>query len=405
MKIALSKTNRVLCLAAIILTNIAVMADLVIIPIISRLYRAFPGQTQIVNYIVSGPMLIIVGSSLLTPLLLRKFRKKTVIVAGALIFTVGAVCGAMLDDALFIAAMRTLVGVGTGLVNVVAVSLIADLYGDEKTRAKITGYYNASMSFIGMAFSFASGWIAEAGTWQDSFKCFWAAIPMTVLLLLFVPGFQDDGQTPETTRQRNAGVVREALGWRYWIMAASWLVMNIIFGATVLYFLSAYIVENNIGDSAFTGIAAAVKSIVGFLISLVFGVIYGRLKRQTTTVCCVVSALCIGIMIAVPSAFSALVVATIAGCAYKVMFSYMYVHGFEIVPASRIDDTVAITTAVYGVGSFASTYFATFLMKAMNTESATKTFSVSAAIFIILAFVEIVTSVREKRIFRNPTNG
>jgi MFS family permease len=148
-------------------------------------------------------MLIIVGSSLLTPLLLRKFRKKTVIVAGALVFTIGAVCGVMLDDALFIAVMRTLVGIGSGVVNVVAVSLIADLYGDEKARAKIIGYYNASMSFIGMAFSVVSGWIAAAGTWQDSFRCFWAAVPMTVLLILFVPGFQDDGQTPKTTQKRS----------------------------------------------------------------------------------------------------------------------------------------------------------------------------------------------------------
>jgi MFS family permease len=171
------------------------------------------------------------------------------------------------------------------------------------------------------------------------------------------------------------------------------------------YFLSAYIVENNIGDSAFTGMAASAKSIVGFLVSLVFGVIYGKLKRQTTTVCCVISAVCIGIMIAAPSAFSALVVATIAGCAYKVMFSYMYVHGFEIAPANRIDDAVAITTAVYGIGSFASAYFATFLMKAMHTDSATKTFTVSVIIFVILAFVEIATSIREKRMFPNPVNG
>jgi MFS family permease len=397
MKVEMSKTKQILCLVAIMLTNIAVMADLVIIPVISNIYRAFPDDMQIVNYIISGPMLVIVGSSLLATFLLRVFSKKTVIVAGGVIFTVGAVAGVAINNVFFIALMRTLVGVGAGLVNVVAVALIADIYDDKTVRAKMTGYYNASMSFIGMAFSYISGILAKDGVWQESFKCYWAAFPMLIMLIIFIPSIKRE--TIEETGGNAANrekTPKEPFGWRYWVMAASWLVMNIIFGATVLYYLSAYIVENNLGDSSFTGLAASVKSIVGLLMGLGFGFIYSKLKRQTNTVCCLVSAVCLVIMVAAPSPISALVVGTIAGCAYKVAFSYEYVHGFEIVPVSRIDDAVAVTTAVYGIGSFASTYFVTLLMGIMKTQKATGTWAVPIVIFVLLAAVELITSIKEK---------
>jgi MFS family permease len=378
------------------LTNVAVMADLVIIPIISNLYRTFPDQMSIVNYIVSGPMLVIVGASLLATVLLKKLSKKTVIVIGGIVFAMGALFGVLIENAIFMAVMRSLVGIGAGFVNVVAVSLIADIYEDENTRAKITGYYNASMSFIGMTFSYVSGILAQAGVWRNSFKCYWVAVPMAFMLILFIPSIKMTDNIVER-RERAVTTIKESFGWRYWFMAISWFVMNVIFGATVLYYLSAYIVENSLGDSAFTGLAASVKSIVGFLIGLGFGFIYSKIKRQTNAICCLVSAVCLFIMIISPSKFSALVLATIAGCAYKVAFSYAYVHGFEIVPISRIDDAVAVTTAVYGIGSFISTYFVTLLMKIMNTEVVTKTFIVSAVIFVILAFIEILISIKEKR--------
>jgi MFS family permease len=396
MKVEMSKPKQILCLIAIMLTNIAVMADLVIIPIISNLYRAYPEHMQVVNYIVSGPMLIVVGASLLATLLLRKFSKKAVIVTGGVLFTVGAVLGIALENVWYVAAMRTLAGIGMGFVNVVAVGLIADIYEDESVRAKMTGYYNASMSFFGMVFSYASGILARNDGWQASFKCYWSAFPMLIMLIIFVPSIRKSDE-PEIKTRKTQKEAKAPFGWRYWSMAVSWLIMNIIFGATVLYFLSMYIVENNLGDSSFTGLAASVKSIVGLLAGVVFGFIYSKLKRQTNTICCLVSAVCLIIMIAAPSVVSVLVAGTIAGCAYKVAFSYEYVHGFEIVPPSRIDDAVAVTTAVYGIGSFASTYFGTWLMGVMRTDRATQTWIVPVIIFVALGVVEIITSRIEKK--------
>ncbi len=406
MKLEMSPTKRVLCLIAIMFTSVAVMVDLAIIPIISDLYKNFGDQMSLVNFIVSGPQIIIVLASLLTTLLMRKVNKKTLLIVSGVIFTVGAVAGIAIVDPTYIAIMRALVGLGAGILNVVAVSMIADLYEDGKTRAKITGYYNAALSLVGMVFSYAGGWLAVAFGWTSVWNIYWLAIPMLVFIILFVPSIRpaDSSELADNASSSDADAdaagadkpAKESLGWRYWVMEICWFALNVVFGATVLYFLSSYITENSLGDAAFSGTAAAVKSIVGFLICFAYGWISSKLGRQTNTVSCLIAAACMVVLIIWPSQFNVIVLMTLAGCCYKISFSYAYSHGFEIVPTSRTDDATAITTAVYGLGSFASTYYATWIMGVMGTELVTPTWIVAAVVMVAISVVEFVTSRIEK---------
>ena len=182
MSLEMSKSKKTLAVIAIMATALAVMADLAINPVIGLLYQSYPDSMGYINYFISGPMLIVVIASLLTGVVLRKVNKRTVMIAGGVIFAVGAVLGVLVDNFLYMCVMRTLVGVGSGVVNVVAVALIADIYEDETKRAKITGYYNAALSLVGMIFSYIAGILAASGVWQNVFKIYWSAVPMLSLI-------------------------------------------------------------------------------------------------------------------------------------------------------------------------------------------------------------------------------
>ncbi|MEG0377527.1 MAG: MFS transporter [Eubacterium sp.] len=398
MSIEMSPTKKILAVIAIMTTAIAVMADLAINPVIGLLYQNYPDAMGYVNYFVSGPMLIVVIASLLTGLVLKKVNKRIVMISGGVIFAIGAILGVASDDFLFMCIMRTLVGIGAGVVNVVAVALIADLYEDETKRAKITGYYNAALSLVGVIFSYTAGILAAGGVWQSVFKVYWSAVPMVILLILFIPSIKPGSQRTESEKTEVSGK-KEGLGWRFWWMSFGWFVMNIVLGGTVLYYLSSYIIENGIGGTELAGISASVKSLVGFGLCLCFGFVYGKLKRQTITLCYLLAAISLLLLMLFPSVTMVLVVGTLGGCTYKYASSYAYSHGFVIVPKSRYDDSVSITTAVYGIGSFISTYYATWLTTIMHTERFVDTWSVSAAILGILFIAEIVISIIEKKKF------
>ena len=145
-----------------------------------------------VNYIVSGPALIIVLTSLLASFLCKRLDKKIVLIIGGVFFTVGSILGVMVLDPYYMAFMRTLVGIGAGIEQVVAVSMIADVYEDENERAKVTGAYNATMSVVGIAYSYLAGVLANGGVWKNAFMCYWAAIPMLIFLFVFVTSVKPD---------------------------------------------------------------------------------------------------------------------------------------------------------------------------------------------------------------------
>lgn len=394
MSAQLSKTKRILAIAAIFFSTLAVMADLVITPVIGMIYGYYPDNMSAVNYIVSGPMLVLVIASLLTPYLTRHMDKKVVFTGATVIFSIGAIFGVAVDNPLFICFTRTLVGIGEGVINTVGMSYIADLYTDPKDRNRISGYYNAAQSLAGMVLSYAAGSLAAGGVWLEVYKLYWLAIPMLVMVILFVPSVKPQ-KAADVQKQEKAK--KEPMGWRYWFMSACFLIMNITLGATVLYYLSSYIFEHNLGDSSFTGLATAVKSVVGILVGLGYGWIVSKCGRYTSTVSYVTYALTLVILILLPSKFVALVVGTICGLTYKVLMSYNYAHGFAIVPASRIDDASSITTAVYGVGSFACTYFATWLMGVMHTDLVTPTWWVSVAITAVVIVADLIAAAKEKK--------
>lgn len=168
MSVQISKTKRMLALIAILFSSVVVMADLVMVPVIGQIYGYYPQNMNAVNYIVSGPALVLLVASLATPLLTRKIDKKIVFIIGAASFAVGAVLGVAIDDPYYICFTRTLVGVGEGMVNVIGVAYIADLYEDAKTRARINGFYSAALSLAGMIFSYFAGILGTRAGWPPT---------------------------------------------------------------------------------------------------------------------------------------------------------------------------------------------------------------------------------------------
>lgn len=395
MKLEMSKTKRTLALIAILFSNVCVMADLAITPVIGQIYGYYPDNINGVNYIVSGPMLVLVVASLATPLLFQVMDKKIVFIIGSVFFAVGAVFGVLTDQIFYVCATRTLVGIGEGMVNVVGVAYISDLYEDQKDRARINGFYSAAMSLAGMVFSYFGGILGTSG-WLNTYKIYYVtAIPMLILVILFIPGVKTKaGQAQKDIKKGTEK--KEKLGWKYWEMSFCFLVMNIALGATVLYYISTYVIEMGIGDSVVSGYAASLKSLFGFLIGLGFGWIMGKLKRWTITLSYLIAGVTILLMIFMPSTWMLYIIGTIAGLTYKIAMPFNYSHSYEIVPASRTDDAVSITTAVYGLGSFLSTYCAGWLVQGMKSETYTGTWTIWAVIMLALFVIDVIAVLKEK---------
>lgn len=386
MKESLSKSRRILFLIAVMLSNIAVMGDMVIYPITNSLYQTFPESGGVVNYILSGPPLLLLLMSLATPLLLRYTTKRKLLILGSLLFTIGSVCGVLFVNAAWMAAMRSLVGIGQGIINVCAVALIGEVYVEEKLRSRYIGFFNASMNVVGMIFASLAGVLASTYKWESVFLLYLSSIPMLVMVILFVPelGKEEGGQQADAA----AGKEKQKFGMDFWEMILTFFLLDTLCMVSS-YFMSVYVSENALGTETLTGTATSLGQIASFLLAMVFGQIFMKLKRGTSILGFAMGIVAFGGWYLLEGPMVVYLVYIVQCMAYLLIFTYCYAQAPSLVPASRVDMAIGIVTATYGIASFVSTYVVTLVMDLMGTDRFSDTLIVWALIAVLTFVIDL----------------
>ena len=125
----LTKGRMVLALAALFLSSMCTLGDLVVNPIVANLYEVFANDPEwLINFGITGPALVGLPFGLLAGLLCDRIDKKWVMVAGFAIFTVSAVFGAQENIYAFVTLRCFATGVGWGITNTAALSILADMF-------------------------------------------------------------------------------------------------------------------------------------------------------------------------------------------------------------------------------------------------------------------------------------
>lgn len=389
----LGKGKMILFLIALFLTNVAVMSDMVIIPAIANMYEVFGDSINMVNFIISGPALIVVFSSLLCGKLMQYFSKKTLLIFSYGLFAVASILGVFIESALYMAVMRGLVGFAVGIVNVSAVSLIPEIFLDEKKRSTILGMYNSAMAAVGAVIGLIAGYFAVV-SWQFVFRVYWISVPVLVLIILFIPK-----TPPEAMAVNEDGSVtqKESLPLlSFGALTIGMILFNIIY--MVIYFqISVYVLENAIGNESVAGILSSLGTVGSAVACLAFGLTYTKFKRATIIPSYLAWALCFSLLYFKPTFAVAIVACTLMGAAYGNGFSYYFMRTTVIVPPSRISVAMGIITAANGIGMFLSSYFATTLQQWMGVETLTATMPVLIALSGIGTCLSVFLTLRDKK--------
>ncbi len=388
MNINVTGARKILLYASILITGMAVMGEMGIMPFVYDLYGAFDNALA-VNFIVSGSALFVLAGSLLFTALMGRFKKKQLLLVSTAIFSVASIFCAAINNVFYICVMRAFMGVGEGATNAVIMAYIAQLFVDETKRASFMGYYNAAMTGIAIVMSYVSGVLASV-RWQNAFALYIPSVLMFVGVLLFVPNIND---FEDESRQKNvSSEKKEPLGKLFWVFIIDYVIFSWMY-AIVSYFISAYVAENNMGSAYYAGILTSLTQVGGFVCAIAFGMVYARLKKNTSILCIIVVAVSLAAMYLIPTKAVAVVACILVGGFYGMYFSYSYAYVSEIVPFTRIDDAIGYTTAIYGVAFFVLPYIAGFFASVFSPEGAyTPVFMVFALIGVIPFILELLSN-------------
>lgn len=225
-------------------------------------------------------VMVIVGLSI--GLLLKKFRKKTLLLAGTVIMLVFG-CMPALTGASFwgIFVPRALLGLGMGIIYPFAASYIIDLF-DGKERQSLMGMRSTVGAVAGILIAIASGNLCVAFGYQTSFWIPLVLIPIIVLIAVYIP--KDEIPVPKEAE----GAVKEQR-----LTKLSWV--HIL--GNVLVMLFAYTFMTNIGivvvspaeagglglTPATAGNIMSIFSLVMAISGLMFSPVFLRLFQSYTT--------------------------------------------------------------------------------------------------------------------------
>ena len=387
-----------LFIAALFMTNFIIMTDFVIFPIADVLYTQFPDQVNGVNFIISGPSAIIVVASLLIPSLLDHVDRKLLLLIGCAAFAVSAIGGCAIQSVPYMIACRSVGGATYAIVQVCAISIISDYWPDENKRASIVGYYNTAQAAAGGIMSFISGNLALNG-WTASYQTYWIAVPVFLMVLLFIPnmkGRRAAGRTDDTVANREVPAAKPSwnLGAHFWAMVACFVVPTICYMIAVNSFVSVYVVENGLGDASLAGLLTTMGTIGSATMCALFGRVFKRLGLRTSLPNYFIMAVCLFVMFLRPPVPAIMVCCLLSGGCFGTLFSYNYAAGSMIVEPQNVDRATGVVTSAYGLATFVSTYFATFLMDVMGTGFVVDIFPVLVGMCLFAGIVEVVRNVK-----------
>ena len=392
----MTKGRALLFLISLFLTNVAVMADMVIIPAGNGLYETFQNDAA-VNFILSGPSFIMLFSAMLCGKLMQYLSKKKILVGAMVLFAVSAILGGAVENVYYVLAMRVLVGISMGFVNAAAMALIAEVYVDEDKRGTIMGIFNATMAGTGAVISLIAG-VFAVRSWNEVFKVYWIAVPVIVMMLFFIPMTPPEGDQQagdeEGSHTGSPYLMRQVM------LMVSCFAYNLVY-AVIYYQVSVLVAEQGYGNESIAALLSTLGTVGSCILCILFGTLYSKLKRAT--IIFGYAGLCISylMLFLASSPVMAGIACTLCGASYGYGFSYFFLRCTVVVPKEKVSSSISMTTAIGGFGMFLSTYACTMLQKILGTTGIVSLLPVAIAVSGIGAVLSVICTVMDKK---NPSD-
>ncbi|NMM93018.1 MFS transporter [Bifidobacterium oedipodis] len=313
----------------------------------------------------------------------QKFGVKRVITIGVLLIGIGGIVPMFVSSYPVILASRLLMGVGSGLYNALAVSIINALYTGD-TKANLLGWRSSAENIGQAAFMAIAGLLLTFG-WHWSFAIYLAAFPIAAFFWFIVPDITIASDTPTDEHGKKLGygsIIKETNPFVYALaLFAVLLVLNSI--AIQVRFPS--ICNEVMGEGFNSGLVLSLMPLVGIVAGAVFGTVH-KLTGKGTLYLGLIAYIAANLLIGLSNGNFAMVLAgmLVSGIPCSWCFPYIF-NGMDSLTSAR---TIAFATSTIFIGTNTGTFIAPLAMQAiqsvLHTDSLYAPFPVLGGIFILI---------------------
>ncbi len=356
----------VLSLSTILITTFSISGC---VPDMLVHFKDYPRAS--VENLVSLPSMAIMCIIALTPFLSRRISSRTMVTIGLLIIGTIGMIPLFSDSYPVVFGSRILLGIGIGLVNTSAVSLIGEHFSGE-LRTKLQGV-RCSMETLGQsAMTLLAGQLLVFG-WNYAFMIYGFAFVILILFLTTVPKHRpacssdaSSNKCPLNTNRSGAALALESpaahdtpvtsrpLTRSEWIITlqGAFLGILVISSTSIVQLrLASFILEKNIGNSVDSANVLSISIFAGFLGGMLFGKLYQWCKKWLLPLSILLTGVGMAIIMISGSLFAMTVGASFVSFFTTLILSCMFNRLSDRLPVETLTTANSVTLVGCNLGS------------------------------------------------------
>ena len=345
---------------------------------VPEMMKDFPDHSRsTLELLMSAPSFSMLTMIALTPILSKFLSERFMVIAGLSIFGIAGLVPVFVKSYPLIFLARISMGVGIGLLNAKAVSMIGERFTGD-LRSKLQGL-RCSMETLGQAaLMLVVGFLLPYG-WNYAFLVYASAFVILLIYLFCVPS----RTTSETVEKHTDTTEAYKLTSKDWMI----IVRNFLLGLTLVtgqmvisLRITSYLVEYQIGTAVDGANILSISVFCGFIGGILFGKLLTILKKKLLPL----ALLLVGISLGCIGLFQSLPIVAVAACVANMCLtiglSYMFNGLSDQVPVGALNTANSMVLVGCNLGS--SITPAIFGAIAMFSPKLTVTYFAYAAVFI-----------------------
>ena len=336
----------ILALSLVLITSFSISSAL---PAMFDYYQGYPKEQ--IELLVSLPSFGIMIMLVLNGVLERLLPERLQISLGLVILSIGGTAPFWYQDYNFVFAMRILFGLGVGMINAKAISIISERYHG-KTRIQMLGLRGSAEVVGASILTLVVGQLLSLG-WTVTFLAYGAGFLVLILYLLFVPY----GKEKKETKKKEAETTRltgQMKGLIFLLAVEAAVVVCTNTAITIR--IPSLMVESGLGDAQLSSLVLSIMQLIGILAGVSFSFFISLFKERLL----LWSGITFGlgqIVIALSPSLGVMVVGSVvAGFSYSVALTTVFQLLSERIPAKLLNQATSFAVLGCSFGAFTTPF-------------------------------------------------
>lgn len=342
MKQFLEKVS-ILSLSLVLITSFSISSDL---PAMFDYYQGY--STGQVELLVSLPSFGIMAMLLLNGVLERMFPERLQLTLGLLILTISGTAPFWYQGYYFVFTTRLLFGIGVGMLNAKAISIISERYHG-KTRIQMLGFRGSAEVVGASILTLAVGQLLAFG-WTATFLAYAAGLVVLVLFLLFVPYGKTEVHESNHQTEEAVRLTRSMKQLIFFLATVAAVIVCTNTGIT--FRIPSLLIEAGFGDAQLSSLVLSAMQLIGILAGISFSFLISTFKERLLLVAGVTFGIGQIIIALAPSLWVVVAGSILGGFAYSIALTTVFQLISERIPAKLLNK--ATSYAVLGCSFGAS---------------------------------------------------